>query len=159
MQGKNDPVDNVMESLGSRPWPGDYDNQQLKEKIMQKCNTQRSGSGFRSRGALVATLAFVLLGAVGFTAAGGVELLKNWIITVEVDGSDVPITIDADDIQIETDDDGVTTVTIDSADIEGIEEVEEGATITITATGTDDGTMVIQNADGETTKKGAADDD
>ena len=73
MQGKNDPVDNVMESLGSRPWPGDYDNQQLKERIMQKCNTQSSGSGFRGRGALVATLAFVLLGAVGFTAAGGIE--------------------------------------------------------------------------------------
>lgn len=123
---------------------------------MQKCNTQSSGSGFRSRGALVATLAFVLLGAVGFTAAGGIEMLKGWIITVEVDGAE-SVTIDAEDILIETDDDGVTTVTIDGADIEGIEEVEEGATITITATSTDDGTMVIQNADGSTTKKSAPD--
>ncbi len=154
MQGNNDPVDNVMESLGSRPWPGDYDNQPLKEKIMQKCNTQSSGSGFRNRGTLVATLAFVLLGAVGFTAAGGVELLKGWIITVEVDGAD-GVTIDADDIHIETDDNGVTTLTIDGAEVEG---VEEGATITITATATDDGTMVIENADGQTSKKGAADD-
>ncbi len=154
MQGKNDPVDNVMESLGSRPWPGDYDNQQLKEKIMQKCHKQSSGSRFRGRGTLIATLAFVVLGSVGFTAAGGIELLKGWIITVEVEGGG-DVTIDEDDIHIETDDAGVTTITIDGAEVEG---VEEGATVTITATATDDGTMVIENADGQTSKKGAADD-
>lgn len=156
MQGKNDPVDNVMESLGSRPWPGDYDNQQLKEKIMQKCHRQSSGSGFRSRGALIATLAFVVLGSVGFTAAGGIEMLKGWIITVEVEGGDGTVTIDEDDIHIETDDAGVTTLTIDGAEVEG---VEEGATVTITATATDDGTMAVENADGQTTKKGAPDDE
>ena len=122
---------------------------------MQKCDTQSSGSGFRSRGALVATLAFVLLGAVGFTAAGGIEMLKGWIITVEVDGEGT-VTIDDADIQVETDDTGMTTVTIDGAEIEG---AEEGATVTITATSTDEGTMTIENADVQTTNKGVPDDE
>jgi len=149
VQGRNDPVDDVLESLGGRPWPGDYDNRQLKEKIMQKCHTQSSRSSFRSRGALIATLAFVLLGAVGFTAAGGFEMIKGWIITAEVEGGG-NVTIDEDDVSIETNDDGVTTITIDGAEVEG---AEEGATVTITATsaGCPGGTVIVEQADGPTT--------
>ena len=121
---------------------------------MQKCHTQSSCSGLRGRGALVATLAFVLLGAVGFTAAGGIEILKGWIITVEIDGEGT-VTLDDAAIDVETDDTGMTTVTIDGAEIEG---AEEGAIVTITAASTDDGTRIIENADGQTTQKGGPDD-
>jgi len=114
---------------------------------MQQYKTKRSGSSFRSRGALIATLAIVILGSVGFTAAGGFELIKGWIITVEVEGVG-EVAIDDDDVTIETDDNGVTSITIDGAEIDA--DVEEGATVTITATSTGDGMAVIDNGDGTT---------
>lgn len=116
---------------------------------MQKCLSQSSRSSFRSRGALIATLAVVVLGSVGFTAAGGFEMIKGWIITVEVEGGG-NVTIDEDDVSIETNDDGVTTITIDGAEVEG---AEEGATVTITATsaGCPGGTVVVEQADGPPT--------
>ena len=142
MKDQMDPVDGALESLGGRQWPGDYHNHQLKDKIMQELQTKRSSSRLGRRGALVASLLFLVLGTAGFAAAGGFELVRGWFITVEVNG--VPVDIDEADIDVQTDGDTVT-LTIDSADIDtGGEEGE--AVITVIATSEEDAGTV--NADG-----------
>ena len=97
---------------------------------MQEFRNQRTSSRLGRRGALIAALAVLLLGGAGFAAAGGVELVKDWFITVTVNGEPVEVT-DAD-VTIETEGDSVT-VSVDCLEIDG--EFEEGATAEITVVG------------------------
>ena len=90
-------------------------------------------------------LGLAVLGSAGFAAAGGIELVKSWVITVEVEGPDGPITLDLTPI-VESDGD-TATISLDTGDIEGI---PEGAKVTMTATGSSDGGTIttITDADG-----------
>ncbi len=95
---------------------------------MQEFQTKRSSSRLGRHGALVATLAVLLLGTAGFAVAGGVEMVKGWFITVEVNGEIVDV--DVADVTVETDGDMATlTIDIEDCDI----ETDGEATVTITA--------------------------
>jgi hypothetical protein len=88
-----DPLDSALESLRGRRWPGDQHNTQLKDKLMQQFHTRPSSSRFGRHGALLTALALVVLAGVGFAAAGGVEIVRGWFmtVTVEVDGEVVTV--------------------------------------------------------------------
>ncbi len=95
-----------------------------------------------SRRALVAALVAVVLGGAGFAAAGGLEMVQGWFITVEVNG--VPVEVDDADIDIQTNGDGVTTITLDSADLDTGAEGDV-ATVTVTATQDANGTVTYES--------------
>ena len=96
---------------------------------MQEFHTKRSFSTLSRRSMLVATLAILVLGPAGFAAAGGVDLIRGWFITVEVDGQ--VYEVDEADVTIETDG-NTATLTIDVGEIDV--DAEPGATATVTAT-------------------------
>ncbi len=118
---------------------------------MNEAQTKRTRSSWRQRPVLAATLALVLLGSAGFAAAGGIGMVKGWIISVELEGVDGTVAVDLEKIDIQTEGD-TTTITVDSDDliIEG--DVKDGAKVTITATN-DGGTIkTITDADGNVLK-------
>lgn len=162
MQNHRDPVDDALASLGGRSWPQDDDNIQLKDRIMNEAQTKRSGSLLRRRPTLAAALGLAVLGSAGFAAAGGIEMVKGWVFTVELEGVDGSVTVDLEKIDIQTDG-NTTTLTIDTADLEIDGDVKDGATVTITAT-SDGGTIkTLTDADGNVIKttalKGGGNDD
>ncbi len=132
MQHPIDPIDNAFESLKGRAMPGDAYNPQLKERLMREFNTNRSEKHPRRRMILAAALAFVLLGGAGFAAAGGVDMVKSWFITIEVDGE--PIAVEEFEGNITIEEDGeITTVTVDLPEgaVDLPEGVVEGQTVTV----------------------------
>ncbi len=144
-------VDDALDSLGDRRWPGDYNNPELKENLMQKFDTNRASRGLGRRGTLLAALAILTVSSVGFAAAGGVQMIQGWFITVEVNGE--PVDFDEDAIQVESHGDGTVTLTVDGEAL-GIEGGEEGdeATITIIANEADAAAIIITDEDGNTTE-------
>jgi hypothetical protein len=161
VQNHWDPVEDALASLGGRRWPKEYDNIQLKDKIMNSVQTKQSGSSLRRRPALAATLALLVLGSAGFAAAGGIQMIKGLIVTVEVEGVDGSITVDMAKADIQTDGD-MTTITLDRDDLDIDGDIGDGAKITITATS--DGGMLrtVMDADGnviQTTPVNASSDD
>ncbi len=127
---------------------------------MRKFDTNRASRGLGRRGTLLAALAILTVGSVGFAAAGGVQMIQGWFITVEVNGE--PVDFNEDAIQVESNDDGTVTLTIDGEAL-GVEGGEEGgeATITIIANETDAAAVIITDDDGNTTeirKSGTEDD-
>ena len=110
---------------------------------MREFHTKRSHSLLGRRGALALALACVVLGTTGFAAAGGIEIVKGWFITIEVNGE--PVDIGDADIDVRTDGDAVT-ITVDGLDV----DVEDGAVITITAGTCEDGnTVKVSGSDRE----------
>ena len=88
---------------------------------MQEYQTKSSSFRRGRYSALAVTLAVLAIGSAGFAAAGGVEMVKTWFVTVtvEVDGQvidDVDIT-DAH-LSIETEGE-MATVTIDGLELDG----------------------------------------
>ena len=95
---------------------------------MREFRTRQSSSRLRRRGTLAATLALLVLGSAGFAAAGGVEMVKSWFVTVEVkingevvdvvdteaiiesDGEQMTITIE--DMELGVDVDGPATAEV-----------------------------------------------
>ncbi len=145
MQHQHDPVDEALKTLGLRNWPSDYDNHKLKEKIMQDFQTKRSMSLMSRRNALAATLAIALLGTAGFAAAGGLDMVRGWFITVTVNGEDV----DLSGADIVVSDDGqeimITTNGL-------VEDVDEPVSISVTAEPGNSGSIIVQDADGNVIK-------
>ena len=103
---------------------------------MREFQTKREASRLSRRGALIAALAALALGSAGFAAAGGIEMIKGWFLTVEVKvNGEVVDTIDIDeaDVIIETDGDAVT-LTIEELEIDTDVEGPATAEITVIAT-------------------------
>lgn len=128
MQDQLDPVDGALESLRGRQWPGDYNNHELKDKLMQEFQTKRSSSPLGRHRMLAATLAVLLLGTAGFAAAGGVEAVRSWFITVELNGEQIDVELA--EIVIDTEGD-TTTMTVDLGELDV--DVDGEATVTVTA--------------------------
>lgn len=86
---------------------------------MQEYHANRSSSHPRRRGLVAAMLAVVLLGSVGFAAAGGVEMVKGWFmsVTVSVDGE----VIASEDIVL--DEEGTGTIVLPPGAVDGAEEL------------------------------------
>lgn len=144
MQHQHDPVDHALESLGGQHWPEDYDNNKLKDKIMKDFNTN-SASRFSRRTTLAATLAVVLLGTVGFAAAGGVQMVQSWFVTLEINGQ--PVDVELVPIDVQQDGNSVT-LSFDGADI----GAQDGDVISITASAGQNGQIVVDDVNGDVTK-------
>lgn len=54
---------------------------------------------------LAITLACVVLGSFGFAAAGGIEMIKSWFVSIEINGEQY-------DFEVVPDDDGVATLVV-----------------------------------------------
>gem|GEM_PF-2433977 len=146
MRQNEDSVDRALESLGSRYWPGDFQKHKLEERIMQSYQNNRTSAHPGRRGKLIAALAVMLLATAGFAATGGLDMVKGWFITVEINGE--PVDIATDDIDVRTDGNEVT-ISLDAADVDV--DAEDGAVVTITAVAGDcDGAARVQSADGTT---------
>ncbi|MBN2562156.1 MAG: hypothetical protein JXQ75_14630 [Phycisphaerae bacterium] len=103
---------------------------------MQEVEARQSPSRLRKRGILVAILALLVAGSTGFAAAGGVELVKSWFVTVEVKiNGEVVDVVDTKAI-IETDGDQMT-VTFEDMDLETEVDGPATAEITIITVGED----------------------
>lgn len=99
---------------------------------MQEFQTKCSSSRLGRHRVLAATLAVLLLGTAGFAAAGGVEAVKSWFITVELNGEQIDLELA--EIAIDTQGD-TTTMTVD---VGGLDlDVDGEATVTVTATAQD----------------------
>ncbi len=115
---------------------------------MQKFDTSGPSRGLGRRGTLLACLALLTVSSVGFAAVGGIAMIEGWFITVEVNGE--PVDYNKDAIQVESNDDGTVTLTVDGAAL-GVEGNEAG-TITIIANETQAASIIITDDDGNTTE-------
>ena len=86
MQRQHDPVESTLQSLGNEQWPGPGCNHELEKRLMREFDNKNVVSRIRRHPALAACLAVLVLGSFGFTAAGGIDMVKSWFVTVEVDG-------------------------------------------------------------------------
>ena len=146
MHHQRDQVDNALDSLGERRWPGDYNNPELKEKIMRKFDTNHASRGLGRRGTLLAALAILTVSSGAFAVAGGVQMVQGWFITVTVNAEAVDFNGDA--ILIENSE-GIVTLTVDGAAL-GVEGGPEG-TVTIIAHESQAASIITTDQDGNTT--------
>lgn len=81
-----DPVDGAMKSLKSRQWPGRHHNAQLENALMCQFDTERRLTFVHKHRFTVSAIAVLLLASAGFAAAGGVEWVRSWFVTVSING-------------------------------------------------------------------------
>ena len=72
---------------------------------MRSFDTKRPASFVARHRVLVPALALLLVASVGFAAAGGIELVRSWFITVTIDGV-------TETHEVVPNEDGSATVTI-----------------------------------------------
>lgn len=149
MQDQQDPVDGALSSLKGRQWPGDHTNNQTKDMLMKQFQKNQSTTAVGRHPVLVAALAILVLGSVGFAAAGGVQMVRNWIVTVEVNGE--PVDVDPANVRIEENGEEVT-VTLDAVELPG--DYEEGATATVTVIATEETPAEVTITRGSTDENG-----
>ena len=158
MRNEHDPVDSALQSLGGQKWPGASHNPKLEDKLMRAFENRGSTSKIRRHPLLAACLAVLLLGSLGFAAGGGIELVRSWFVTIEVNGEVIDslevvpdengnAEFDIPPIEVEGDEVAVTTITIDS----GEEEDEDDGTMkTITVSLDEDGGHItVEQDEGE----------
>ncbi|MBN2564040.1 MAG: hypothetical protein JXQ75_24260 [Phycisphaerae bacterium] len=118
MPYEQDPVDQAIKSLRSQAWPGESHNIELEERLMRESQSNCSVSRLGRHRVLAAALAVLVLGSVGFAAAGGVDMVKNWLLRVEINGQVTEVQLDENGektFTINTDDGGTATVDIKKA--------------------------------------------
>ena len=127
MRNEHDPVDSALQSLGGQKWPGASHNPKLEDKLMRAFENRGSASKIRRHPLLAACLAVLVLGSLGFAAAGGIEMVRSWFVTIEVDGEVIgPLEVVPDEngnaefdippIEIEGDEAAVATISIDTGE-------------------------------------------
>ena len=137
MSGEMDPVDRALQSLGGRSWPGSAHCNELESRLMQEFDTRRSVSPLGRHRVLVAALAVLVVGSVGFAAAGGVDWVRGWFhMTVQVNGEVVA------DEDVMLDENGQATLVFPA------EALGDGKDLTITM---DSGEIEAEDIDGEAT--------
>ena len=137
MSGEMDPVDRALLSLGGRSWPGSAHCNELESRLMQEFDTRRSVSPLGRHRVLVAALAVLFVGSVGFAAAGGVDWVRGWLrMTVEVNGEVVA----SEDVAL--DENGQATLVFPA------EALGDGEELSITM---DAGEIEAEDIDGEGT--------
>lgn len=107
MNDSRDPVDSAFDALRSQRWAAGNHNLELEDQLMQEFNNRRTTPRFARSRTLLIALGVVTLGGVAFAASGGVAQLKNWFVTVEING---------EVSQVQLDENGENTFTVDNAD-------------------------------------------
>ena len=146
MNNKHDPVDNALDVLRSQEWAAHQPfEHELENRLMSEFNPKQNVSRFTKPRALVLALALALLtiGGVTFAATGGVEKLKRWFVTIDINGQVTELELDENGektFTIETDDGGMATVQIKKS---GSPEECEMTQVRVTKTSElDDGTAI-----------------
>jgi hypothetical protein len=159
VRNEHDPVDSALQSLGGQKWPGASHNTELEDKLMRAFDNRGSVSRIRRHPLLAACLAVLVLGSLGFAAAGGIEMVRSWFVTIEVNGEVIGsmevvpdengnAEFDIPPIDVEGDEAAVTTITIDSGEVDG----GAGTAKTVTVSLDEDGghiTVEQEEEDGE----------
>ncbi len=139
MRNESDPVDDALESLRGRSWPGDRHNLELESRLMREFASKKAAtSRLGGHRVLIAALAVVLLGSVAFAAAGGMGLFKSLFVTMEVNGEEVEIG------EVVLDENGTGTFDVPPLPIG---EDEEYVTLSMTIEGGEAGELSSEDAD------------
>jgi hypothetical protein len=101
-----DPVDGALQSLGGRQWPGVNHNPELEQRLMHNFGNSPPASFLARHRILISALAVMLLAGVSFAAAGGVDLIRSWFLTIQVNGA----VVHSGEIQV--DEQGQATLTL-----------------------------------------------
>lgn len=113
MHENHDPLDRALSSLRSQQWTGQSHRTKLEEELMNQFNSRHSTTSVHKHRTLIASLAVLLIGGVGFAATGGTETVRRIFVTLKLagpngeevqgvviemleEGVDGPVTIDLD---------------------------------------------------------------
>ncbi len=90
MKEPHDPVDSALNLLRSEQWAADQSfGSELENRLMQEFNDgNKPASRIGRSRTFVLALAFVAIGGVTFAATGGVETIRSWFVTVEINGEE-----------------------------------------------------------------------
>ena len=108
MNKQSDPVDSALNMLRTEHWAAEQPfDPDLENRLMQDFNTHQSPRRFASPKAMLLALAFLTLGGVTLAATDGVAKLKQWFVTLEING---------ERLDVELDDNGESTFDYEMAD-------------------------------------------
>jgi len=108
-----DPVAEALQTLRATPWPGQPYDTQLEEKLMQAFATQEHRS-HRHHRTWLAALIVLGVGGVVFAAAGGINLVRSWIVHARIETSDGRVIETT--AEVVPDEHGVATLTVPGLD-------------------------------------------
>jgi hypothetical protein len=130
MHEDQDPVAGALQALKDQQWAGGRHNHDLEEKLMQRFDTNTRASRGGGRRVLILAAGALLLGGVGFAAAGGVDMVRSWFVTIEVQEGAIEFTkpVDFDEVTISGETDG-QTINLILTDPEGREIPEDSYTV------------------------------
>ena len=114
---------------------------------MQEIGPNNPAARGGGRRVLMAILGLLVLGSVGFAAAGGIGAVQSWLITVEVNGDQIDVQTTAE-IEIYESDEEIA-VWLDRTGIATDTDQPSLARITIAPDPDQDGAFTIQSEDGE----------
>jgi hypothetical protein len=118
MNDRRDPVDNALDLLQSQEWSAEPFGRELETRMMQQPNPTHNIKRLGGASWPLVILAVFAVGGGTFAATGGVEKLKKWLLTVEIDGQVTEVEVDEggqSTFTIETEDGGTATVHIDKS--------------------------------------------
>lgn len=118
MPNELDSVDRALHSLAGRQWPGSAHNHQLETRIMQEFDTHKPATLFSRHRILIPALAILILGSLGFAAAGGIQLVRSLFVTTSINGEVVDVS------EVILDEGGRGTFTIPIEPTDGLETLE-----------------------------------
>ncbi len=135
MNDHRDPVDNALDLLQSQEWRAEPFGLELENRMMQQPNSTHNKRRLGGASWPLVILAVFAVGGATLAATGGVEKLKKWLLTVEIDGQVTEVQLDDNGqktFTIETEDGGTATVHIDKS---GSTDDEDMTKITVTQDG------------------------
>jgi len=92
---QNDPVDSALNMLRSEHWAAEQPfDPDLENRLMQDFNTQHRPRRFAHPKAMLLALAVMTVGGVTLAATDGIAKLKQWLVTVEINGQTMDVALD-----------------------------------------------------------------
>lgn len=145
MNKQSDPVDSALNMLRSEQWAaGQPFDPDLENRLMQDFNTHQSARRFAHPKAMLLAVAFLAVGGVTLAATDGVAKLKQWFVTLEING---------ERLDVELDENGESTFDYEMADgtnatvnIQKTNTPEDGEMTQIRVTAGDDQTEDVEVA-------------
>ena len=113
MDDKHDPVAELMDSLRTPPGWTAHPDTMTEEKLMSSFEAHRHRNRPTRRAWMTGAALLLVLGGVGFAAAGGLDLVRRLLVEVRVETPDGVLTTTA---EVETDENGVANLTIPTPD-------------------------------------------
>jgi len=96
-----------LDTLRSEDWTAQSYNPDLENRLMQHFGTNDQRSRFRHPRTVAIGLALLAVSGVTFAATGGVETIKSWFVTVDINGQQTDVILDANgeaSLEVQTDD-------------------------------------------------------